>query len=234
MKISPSNLGIPGIGQAFNASNLFPYQWAWNFVGETIAPASSPAIVIPAFGATALAADAAGIKWTPTGGSPFVDCYDELATPGLISGDLNAADKNAYYMHSLFDFSNAATVRGHLASLGGTANLTDFELYWFNGAGSNYEGSDAIHEFTTNGITVLVHDLRNTDGQFGSGGAEPYGTGGDWIDRNVEAPLILENYFHGITATSGQSFVHHGFILADRILGTGDISLPIDVKRARS
>ena len=102
---------------------------------------------------------------------------------------------------------------------------------------TNYEGSTAINEFKmSNGVTVLVHDLRGTDAYYGSDGAAGsyLGTAGDWVDRTGEEPIQLETYFNGIAA-GGQTIIHHGYILADRILSESDIgSLPVDISKARS
>lgn len=226
-----------------------PYQWAWNLVGETV---GGPGQSVPGDGIAVREADAVtlsqvatGVQWATTGTSPYADHFDEEGTLGLISGDLNAADKNAYYMHSLIDFSGSPELEGALKSITpglAASDLDSFELYWFNsvagslGDGSTpYEGSNAIQEFTmTNNVTVLVHDLRNQDGRYGSESVDGNGQAGDWVNRDTEAPLRLENYFNLIAAV-GETFIHHGYILADRILSESDIgSLPIDISKARS
>lgn len=231
MKISTGGIGTVATAQSCNAKSAFPYQWAWNFAGESV----GDGIIVVGL-ETTITAVPTGIRWDFTGSSPYVDCYDEGAATSKVSGDLNAADKNAYYIHSLIDFSGSAALRDNLSSESGSSapNLTDFELYWFNGGGTNYEGSDAIKEFKmSNGVTVLVHDLRNTNAEFGSDNYSG-ASGGDWVDRDTESPLRLENYFHGIAAV-GQSLIHHGYILADRILSESDIgSLPVDISKARS
>lgn len=232
MKIASSGIGTVASAQGFNAKSAFPYQWAWNFAGQPVGEG-----VIAAVQHSSVTAVPTGVRWDITGADPYVDCYDAGATTAKISGDLNATDKNAYYMHSLFDFSGSASIQDNLASSGGTANLSKFDLYWFSsGSGAtNYEGSNAINEFKmSNGVTVLVHDLRGTNGRYGSDGIEYQGTAGDWVNRTLEEPIQLENYFNGI-GTDGQNIIHHGYILADRILSESDIgSLPVDISKARS
>jgi hypothetical protein len=232
MKISSGGIGTVATSQACNAKAAYPYQWAWNAIGETFqdGPSQQTDKGIQWWGmASNIAsaeADPAGIKFTHDGsGTPFPDLWDSPATN--VSGQLNRADTSiGRYMHAFFDFTGGATGSGTGANATGTTNI----LYWYpDVSGSHYSGNRMTSTYTVGTTTVFIYDMWASP-QDAVGEPEDLGTWADMINQ-PEGPTAVEPF---ILVENGSSWIWKGLILADRILGPTEISFPIDISKARS
>ena len=223
MKISPSNLGVQGCAQAFNASNLFPYQWAWDTADSFFTGSDGGRGLYAGNHVTSeLHPDGwyvAGVVNNTGGLGPYWDFkdqneYDRSDAPRKVSGLLNEADTVAgRYLHMLVqakgtitrtDSSTATLVDPHAAT---TSPWSPFTMYWYNQAEAY---SAARTPLQLNGIGndyIIVWDMAETFA--GSGGGKTY-----WEDTD---PKILEPQFYYGTSTAEFRILIKGLVLSNRI-----------------
>jgi hypothetical protein len=245
MKITSSGIGTVATAQGFNGASAKPYQWAWDASKET-SPLGGVGLgsdnVFASVSSVTLEKVPDGIKCTPINDNElFFDFRDGKSSS--VSGQLNAVDTpRAKYMHGIFDFSSAgattiATVNGLIANkdyLGGAQGRGKLDFYWLKPDDqANYAGSSAIRAFGTLSKTILVWDMNHPDtnpGIYPDNGA----SGSDWStgDFTGEEPFRIE--FLSQETTTDNPFYLFGYILANRILSPEEISLPVDISKARS
>lgn len=225
-----------------NAAEGLPipsYIWAWNAVGETHGAAGSGAALQIGGDVSSLETVPSGIQFNLPAGTnnePYIDFYDEYATPENISGTLNGVDTaQGRYLHGIYDFGDAPEFIDDYArpQIGQRQSW----MYWYQEVGS-YVG--VITDPQTNpeylyslsdGMRVVVYDMHRRDDE--SGAIAPWST----VGNQPEAPIILEPYwlkkdnpYNGDVPKP----VICGFILADRILTPDEITIPIDITKASS
>ena len=244
MKIASSGIGTVATAQGFNGASAKPYQWAWDATKETAASIVSGQ-TFTGIVQQSLSIVPTGVKvvfGTSTAGA-YMDFHD--ATSLGVSGKLNKLDTpRAKYLHGVFDFTNAGAELTDEINLGGTPTISDpvgvgdvgrFDMYWFREDGtseSGYSGSSPIAAFGTLARTVLVWDMTNPD-THPARWPDSNLDGFDWQNMDpAEAPFRLE--FYTDLTTNLSYYIMNGYVLSDRILGPTDISLPVDLLKARS